>query len=114
MGFIMKILVIFQYGVCSSILGHSFSVVESAYGKIGPFVEGIFDSRLILKKPGEDDVAVDELGTILLDGRHAPHEQTSLDQIIKRKPTENQIGKIFTHRKETIHNPVGQPLCVII
>ena len=40
--------------------------------------------------------------------------KTDLSKEIKRYPRQQDVSKKFNETKKSIHNPIGQPLCVII
>ena len=57
---------------------------------------------------------VDDDGSVLLDGGHAPEEEDELGGVVEGEPPQDHVYEELTESDVTVHHPVDQPLSVVI
>lgn len=105
-------------GSCASDLGlegSSILLVLAADGlqAIDHRAGNLVDAVLVLAKERLNSIVEDVDSTASLRGE-APYEEGKLDTVVERNPVEEKVSERLNDDEESVHNPVGEPLSVVL
>jgi len=116
-----SILVGFQAVVKSSVDCRVFGVRGEARGFADSltngalrFPEGRVNRRLMAKNERENELVVQQQGSVVGPRIHQPQQENAFGQIVKWNPEEENVGEEFEKGEKGVSDPVSQPLGVVI
>jgi len=116
-----SILVGFQAVVESSVDCRVFGVRGEARGFADSltngalrFPEGRVNRRLMAKNERENELVVQQQGSVVGPRIHQPQQENAFGQIVKWNPEEENVGEEFEKGEKGVSDPVSQPLGVVI
>lgn len=69
---------------------------------------------LVFQKKWSDHALVQDFGAVPRYWSHTPYEEQTLASIVKGEPEEEDVREELNNAEESVNNPVGEPLCVIL
>jgi len=98
------------FGVRSEARGFADSLTNGALR----FPEGRVNRRLMAKNERENELVVQQQGSVVGPRIHQPQQENAFGQIVKWNPEEENVGEEFEKGEKGVSDPVSQPLGVVI
>jgi len=99
--------------VVSDLFGRLVHFIEQISGLAGGLVDNAVQLGLVLEEEGTDNLGIDDIGSVELDGSHAPDHEDALGQPVEWHPPGQNVCEELKDREESEDDPVGEPLGVI-
>lgn len=106
--FLLDLVRLLRSGLALRGLGRRVDGVLGVHG-----VERSVDGALVFLEDRLDHHVIHHSRALVL-GKHAPHQESHLNGVVEGHPVENVVREVLDHAEEGEHNPVSEPLCVVL